>query len=347
MGSGRPKTGTLLGQQVVVVSDEMLSLTDAAEELSLHMSEKAEHKHHSERKVKCDHPMELMELDEILDSLENGKDGEVQAKLDALVEKLMESGSSPRQAASDAFGDVTQQYLALQYALRKGQQANAPAELLESTRDALIDLELESGPRIRAGLNALSSAATFAPDAQGVHEFLGTYRDMVLGESTLGNTLKMALETFGGKNVARGLESLIAALGQDLAATRPSTEPARLQALTHDLYQLQIAVTVLEGGNQLAATLLNKNLARIEPERLMRDLVGVTGESWTSEARFASMARQHGAESPDGRVAFLSGAKVMLRDLPVPVFPNAEARQGHLDALQEALDIAIDEEEQQ
>ena len=345
--SSRAQTGILLGQQAVVVSAEVSSLTDAAEELSLHMAEKTEQKHHSERKVKSDRPMELMEMNEIVESMQNGKDADAQAKLDVLVEKLMSGQASPRQAASQAFGDVTQQYLSLQYAMRKGEREDAPAELLENIRDALADLEIESGPRIRAGLNALSSAATFAPNAEGVQNFLGTYRDIVLGENSLSKTLNMALENFGGKDVARGLDQLVAALGQDLAATRPSTDPARLQALTSDLYKLQIAVTVLEGGHELAATLQNKNLARIEHERPMRELVGLTGESWISEARFTAMARQHGAESAEGRVAFLSGTKAMLRELPVPVFPDTDTRQAHLNAVQDALDIAIDEEEQQ
>ncbi|MBJ7263407.1 MAG: type III secretion system gatekeeper subunit SctW [Burkholderiaceae bacterium] len=349
MGSqrGRPQTGIMMGQEAVVVSAEVSSLTDAAEELSLHMAEKTEQKHHSERKVKSDRPVELMEVDDILESMQNSQDGDAQAKLDTLIGKLMSGQGSPRQAASETFSDITQQYLGLQYALHKGEEEGAPAELLESIRDALSDLEVESGPRIRAGLNALSSAATFAPDAQGVERFLGTYRDIVLGESSLSKTLGMALENFGGQDIARGLEQLVAALGQDLAATRPSTEPARLQALTSDLYQLQIAVTVLEGGHELAATLQSKNLARVEPELLMRDLVGLTGESWISEARFTTMARQHGADSAEGRVAFLSGTKAMLRELPVPVFPDADTRQAHLNAVQDALDIAIDEEEQQ
>ena len=174
MGSqtGRPQTGIMMGQEAVVVSAEVSSLTDAAEELSLHMAEKTEQKHHSERKVKSDRPVELMEVDDILESMQNSQDGDAQAKLDTLIGKLMSGQGSPRQAASETFSDITQQYLGLQYALRKGEEEGAPAELLESIRDALSDLEVESGPRIRAGLNALSSAATFAPDAQGGFEIV-------------------------------------------------------------------------------------------------------------------------------------------------------------------------------
>jgi len=347
MDSGQRQAGTLLGEKAVLLQGEVSSLGDAAEELSLHMAEKTEDKHHAERKVKSERPMELLQPSEIVEMLQQSKDGGAQAKLEALTEKLLSGKGSPRQQAAQAFGDVSQQYLGLQYALRKGEQEGASPEVLEGIRDALADLEIESGPRIRAGLNTLGTAGEFAPDAQGVQAFQDTYRDIVLGENTLGKTLDLALERFGGKDVARGLKQLVAALGQDLAAARPSTEPSRLQALTGDLYHLQVAATVLEGCGELSGALQAKGLGKIDGERLMRDLVSVTGEKWIGESRFSGMARQHGVTSLEGRIAFLTGVKAMLRELPLQVFPDSDTRQSILNAVQEALDIAIDEEDQQ
>lgn len=340
------RTGTLMGQEAVLVSSECDTLGDAAEELTLHMAETVEEKHHSERKVTPQRASELMSPAEIVDMLEQTHDGDAQAKLQKMVEKLLSGQGSPRQEAAQAFGDVSQQFLALQYALRKGEEDGAAPELLESIRDALADLEIESGPQIRAGINALGSAAGFATDAQGVAAFQNTYRDIVLGENSLARTLDLALERFGGKDVARGLKQLLAALGEDLAATRPSTEPSRLQALTSDLYHLQVAVTVLEDCGTLSAKLTATGLPPLDDERLMRDLVSITGEKWLGESRFSGLARQHGAGAPDSRVMFLTGVKTMMRDLPVPVYPDRDARQSALDAVQDALDIAIDEEEQ-
>ena len=333
MDAGQPQTGTLLGEKAVDISGEISSLGDAAEEISLHMAEKSEDKHHAERKVKSERPPQLLQPAEIVEMLEQARDPDAQAKLDAL--------------AAESFGDVSKQYLALQYALRQGERENASAELLESLRDALADLEIESGPQIRAGLNTLRTAGEFAQDAQGVEAFQNTYRDIVLGENTLGKTLDLALQRFGGKDVARGLAQLVAALGQDLASARPSTEPSKLQALTADLYHLQVAVTVLEGCGELSARLKDDGLGAVDSERLMRDLVGITGEKWLSDSRFTTLATQHRVASVEGRIVFLTGVKTMLRELPVQVFPDPDARQSVLNAVQGALDIAIDEEDQQ
>jgi type III secretion protein W len=343
----QPQTGTLMGEKAVLMSGEVSSLGDAAEELSLHMAEKTEDKHHAERKVKSERSMELLDTSEIVEMLEQGKDGDAQEKLTELTKKILGGEGSPRQLAGQSFGDVSQQYLGLQYALREGEKEGASSETLEAIRDALADLEIESGPQIRAGLNTLRTAGEFAGDAQGVAGFQETYRDIVLGENTLSKTLDLAIERFGTQDVGRGLSKLVAALGQDLAAARPSTEPSRLQSLTGDLYQLQVAVTVLDGCRELSGQLQAGGHGQIDSQRLMRDLVSVTGEKWVSESRFTNLARQHNVNTLEGRIAFLSAVKTMLRDLPVQVYPDADTRQSILNAVQEALDIAIDEEDQQ
>lgn len=343
----QPQTSSQLGEMTALVSDEVSTLGDAAEELSLHMAEKTEEKHHAERKVKAERPVEVLNASEIVEMLEQSKDADAQEKLTELTKKILEGQGSPRQLAGQSFGDVTQQYLGLQYALREGERQGAAPETLEAIRDALADMEVESGPQIRAGLNTLGSASEFAADAQGVLHFQNTYRDIVLGENSLAKTLELALQRFGSQDVARGLSQLVTALGQDLAAARPSTDPRRLQALTGDLYHLQVAVTVLDGCGELSGKLQAGGHDQIDSQRLMRDLVGISGEKWVSESRFTNLAQQHGVVSPEGRVTFLSGIKAMMRELPLQVYPDTDTRQSILNAVQEALDIAIDAEEDQ
>jgi len=340
---GQQQVGTMLGQAAVAVDGEF-SLADSAEELSLHMAEKTEDKHHSERKMRGEAPLQLMSAEAILAYMAETHDADAQEKLVELARFLLGGKGDPRQAAGKAFGDVSQQFLALQYALRQGEREGAAEDVLDGLREALADLELESGPQIRAGLNTVSAAGAYAKDTQGVADFQRTYRDVVLGESSLAKTLALALERFGGKDVGRGLQQLILALGQDLAAARPSTSPDRLQSLVQDLYQLGTAVTVLDGCAELAAKLKRDHGAAFESERLMQDLVNVSNEKWVSEARFSGLAGSHGVATVEGRIAFLGGVRAVLKDLPVQVYADADTRQSVLNAAQQALDTAIDEE---
>jgi len=340
---GQQQVGTMLGQATVAVAGEF-SLADSAEELSLHMAEKTEDKHHSERKMRGDAPLQTLSTEAILAYLAGTHDADAQEKLVELARFLLGGKGDPRQAAGRAFGDVSQQYLGLQYALRQGESEGAPEDVLDGLREALADLELESGPQIRAGLNTVSAASAYAEDSRGVAEFQRTYRDVVLGESSLAKTLALALERFGGKDVGRGLQQLIQALGLDLAAARPSTSPDRLQSLMQDLYQLGTAVTVLDGCAELAAKLERDHGKALDTERLMQDLVNVSNEKWVSEARFSGLAGSHGVVTVEGRIAFLGGVRALLKDLPVQVYADTDTRQSVLNAAQQALDTAIDEE---
>ncbi|MCV6796440.1 type III secretion system gatekeeper subunit SctW [Achromobacter ruhlandii] len=340
---GQQQVGTMLGQAAVAVDGEV-SLADSAEELSLHMAEKTEDKHHAERKIGRDAPLQLLSAEAIVAYLAESHDADAQEKLIELARHLLAGGADPRQAAARAFGDAARQYLGLQYALRQGERDGAPEDVLDGLREALADLELESGPQIRASLNTIGAAAGYADDARGVADFQRTYQDVVLGEASLAKTLALALERFGGKDVGRGLQQLIQALGQDLAAARPSTSPDRLQALMQDLYQLGVAVTVLDGCGELGAKMARDHGKPLAADRLMQDLVNISNEKWLSESRFAALAASHGADSVAARITFLGGVRAVLKDLPLPMFPDVDARQSALSAAQLALDAAIDEE---
>ena len=342
-GQAQSQIGTLLGEAAVLVDGEF-SLADGAEELSLHMAEKTEDKHHAERKVRADRPMELMQPAAILEALDQNHDPDAQEKLHELCKKLLSGQASPLETASHAFKDVSQQFLALQYAIHHGEQEGADARVLESIRDALADLEMESGPQIRAGLNSLQSASAFATDATGVAAFQHTYRDIVLGENSLSKTLGLALEQFGDKDVGHGLRQLVAALGHDLAAARPSTSANRLQSLLQDMYQLEVALTVLDGCHELGDKLARECRTSIDASRLMRDLVSVSNEKWIAASRFTGMVSQHAIDDVQAEIVFLSSVRGMLKDMPVQVYSDADNRQSILSAVQEALDTAIDKE---
>ena len=337
--------GMALGETVVQVQGEF-SLADSAEELSLHMSEKTESKTHAERTVKADRPTQVMDMDQIEELLDETHDADAQAKLGELTKHLLEGKGNPREQAGQAFEDISQQYLALQYAVQKGEKEGASVEVLEGLRDAIADMEMESGPEIRAGINTLRTAGAFGADAAGVADFQRTYRDVVLGENSLSKTLNLAIERFGEKDVARGVKQLIQALGADLAATKPSTDSNRLQSLIQDLYQLEVAVTVLDGCAELSEAHVARGGNPIDGTKLMRDLVSVTGERWVSASRFTGIADTHNVRDLEARIPFLTGVKHMLRDLPVQIYPDTDTRQSILGASQEALDIAIDQEEE-
>lgn len=79
---------------------------------------------------------------------------------------------------------------------------------------------------------------------------------------------------------------------------------------------------------------------------LMRALVTLTGEKWVTASRFETLADQWVPGDVQARIAFLAGVRNLLRDIPLKVFADPEIRQSILTAAQDALDAAIDREEE-
>jgi type III secretion protein W len=342
------QTGSFRGE-TVVPKDIASILKDAAEEITMGNSEKAEEKMFTDLKIGAEAPIQVQKIQEINEYLDAAKVFDDPKKLADLAKRMQSGGENPRELARQQTGDPTQQFMLLQYALVDGEAKGVSAAVLDDLRDALADLEMDAGPQIRAGLNTIGVAAQEADTAQGIASFQGTYRDVVLGDNSLAQTLKLVLERLGGpqgEDMAKGMQGLIKALGADLSAARPSTDSNRLHALVQDLYQLEVAATVLDNCRDLATRLDNKHgTSGVQPAVLMSDMISLTGEKWVGAPRFTALADKHGVREVDAQIAFHTGTKAMLRDLPPKVFPDADTRQSILGAVQNALDEAIDKEE--
>lgn len=350
-GDGAKMLGQMGAEQLEVEIEASL-LADAAEEISLHHSERAESKHVAERKKELARPRSLMssqEIESYIDDAEDGEEGEGSSKLVVLVQRVMSGQGDPGVHARQVFLRPTSQYLGLQYTLQHGEREGASEQTLEALREALDDLEMEHGPRIRADINIIAVAAEGKPGASAVEEFQSTYVDLVLGDSSLTGTLKLVLNQYGETGLAQGMERLQRALGRDLAAARPSADPTRLQSLVQDLYHLGVASTVLEGCRDLLALMQSRHgnpMKAGAPVELMSNLVDLSSETWVSSTRFTQLAEKSGAQQEGAQINFLTGIKVLMRDMPPQIFVDRDQRDGVLKAAQEALDIAIDREEE-
>lgn len=345
----RGGTGALAGEQVRV-KDAASILADAAEEISLHTAEKVEDKEFGEREIDTGEPMQAMLVQEINAYLEACKNFDDPKKLADLAKRMQSGQENPREMARRESREPADQYVLLQYALADAEKNGLSADVVERLQDAIADLEMEAGPRIRAGIHSMAVAGAHGRDAAEVAAFQSTYRDVVLGDNSLAQTLKLVVERLGGpqgEDFARGLQGLIKALGADLSAARPSTDANRLTALVQDLYQLEVAATVLDGARELSANLAAKHgQCGVEPVELMKELVTVTGERWVGAARFTGLAERFNLHDVGAQIAFHTATKAMVREMPPKVFPDPEARQAVIDAAQGALDAAIDREEE-
>lgn len=344
--AGQPAVGYFSGQQIQV--DEVHSmLADAAEEISMYHAEKAESRHTGERKKAPYRALETMSAEAVVAYMDATRAAADPEQLVLLAKRLLAARGDPAQQVRQAFSEPTGQFMALHYALQQGEREGVASDVLEALHDALQDLEMAHGPAIRADVNTVATAAGVGTSRADIAHFQAAYRDVVLGTPTLAQTLQMALERFGDQDFAVGLQRLTQALGQDLAAARPSCDRSRLHSLLQDLYHLQVTVTVLHGCKALQAQLAQQHgVHALSAVTLMRSLVDISAEKWISAQRFTSLSESCGARETEAQIHFLTAVKGLLREMPVQVFVDSDQRQTVLSALQDALDAAIEREEE-
>ena len=348
----RAEAGILFGQQFVLANGYSM-LDGSAEELSLFLShtsgDRVESKGFKDLRWTAGQGELTPDMEEVESFLSAVK---LDPKQLAVLAQRMQSGQGqPRELARDQFQDAAGQFMLLRYVLLDGERKGLPEQALDKLRDAIADLELESGAQIRASLNTIGVAAAYGGEGKNIENFQSAYQDTVLGNATLAQTLKLLLERLGGDNgtdLSDGIKTMVKALGADISASRPSTDVTRLQALVQDFYHLAVASTVLERCDQLAVALKQKHeCGGVNPGALMRELVSLTAEKWVSAQRFSALVTRFAVDKLEAEIAFLAGTQAMLKGLPVKVFDNMDNRQALLDASQDALDQAIDREDGQ
>jgi type III secretion protein W len=343
------QSGSWRGETLSVQKSTASLLADAAEELTFAQAEREEEKEISERRIHGAGPTTIPQIQEIMEYLDQMGEPNDQAKLQELTAKLAAAGGAGAgEAAAALFGDVSKQFLALSHALHHFEGEGADPEAAAAIREALEDLHDDRGPEIRAGLNSAGAAQAFAEgDTAQADSFRECYRETVLGREALGETFNSVLQRFGADDVSRSIGFLVRAAGDDLAARGPSTAPAELKSIMEDLYQLEVLATVLDGCNDIAAAMQRDfSVTSVNPGALMQKLVGLTGERWLTSDRVSALPRDMGIFDPEAAVSFLTRVKGVVRDLPLKVFNDPESRNKLMSVTQEALDLAIEEEEE-
>ena len=355
--------GLMQGQPVQQVNIQSV-LSNAADELSQQFSSKAEERNLNDRKLSTANSearMSRAKMAEMMGSMGDNAEGHDQATagvhLTELAKRILKQPGLARQFAKELGGDATSQYLTLLEVAELIREGAAGVDFdgdgVQAAEEAAAELLAEQGDHIWADINTFDSARKLAQDSgriESANAFRVAYRDSVLGTETLSETARHLLKANeGGKgsDFERVLKSMVTALGADLAATRPSTDPVRLKSLLTDLYHLGVISTVIDRCDELSSTLVSRHgVAPFQASGMAADLVALTGERWVDAARMSNLADKYGALNPPPcNVHFITGARNALRELPVQIFQSAETRQSLMDATQTALDRAIDREE--
>jgi type III secretion protein W len=339
-------------------------LSDAAEELTQAAATRVQERKLKERMASGEerpNGLSRTQMAAMLETLagEKGSDENDSGKsaaeraIETLGRKIRERPALARQYARDQGGSASEQYLLLMEVaerLEEGRLGPDPGKrAAAAAREAAAELYAEQGKCIHADLNTF--AAVEGLQGSDAAQFRSNYRDVVLGEAGVADTLRRLVDLVPDGQHDRFdlvLDTMRTALGLDLASARPSADPVRLQALVNDLAHMTVIRTVIDQCAELSATLTRRHglSPPISATHMTRELLALTSDRWVDSSRLTRIAEELGAGEPaEASVHLLTGARNALRDLPVQVYSSADARQTVLDAAQGALDHAIDREE--
>jgi type III secretion system YopN/LcrE/InvE/MxiC family regulator len=217
----------------------------------------------------------------------------------------------------------------------------------ESLRQAREGLERERGPEITAGYNIAGEverhAAAGLDGEQSLRDF---YRDIVLGSAEINQTYDRILQQYGEAGFDEATAFLIAGIGAEIHAQSRSRDPEQLHALVNDLYYVQVARNTHRQFDGLLAKL--QDAFGITPagtgHSLMKDVLPLKDQRWIDPGAVLKAVDNLKITGSEPRIYFLRELHALVGKLPVKVFPGLEDRGRVLEALQHALDTAIEAE---
>ncbi len=344
--SGGDIAGSFMGQAATLVSNPMSLLADAAEELTFsvdttddfELSERKEDDNalrEQEERVKLYKDLmheagKTEEMDRLVDSLRNSK-----TKQDALRQ------------VRERFPDSSDAWAALDYALKKLEKDGAPEEAVAAAREARDGLMAEEGPAIRAGIQA-SIAAQGYSDLDGGDSLRGLYRQTVCDFAEVNALFDHILEKYGLDKFDQAMDFLVRTLSSDLYADVPSMEKSHLESVNANLG----LVRLMQSAYSQCGKVMDRwhdvhgvETCPLDSRGLLGQILNLRRENFIGAAQIDSIAA--GAKPPDieREVLFLQELLQMTRSFPTQLFDGAAGRMKVLDAVQEAVDGAIERED--
>jgi len=344
--------GKLRGQTVTRQPSLQSLIADSAEELTFSVSETVEKKL-SKRKMSGSKESSLADAVAKAEFyLKQIPDLDSPERLLQFLEHLKQQGNNNpdqlRQQAKKFFQDPSQAYAALSFAMESLQEEGGDPELVSALNRAMEKEMDEHGPVIRAGLNISSTASVFADKGLGeTGELRNFYRENVLEYTGLKELQNSIIERAGSGDPEMVLTFFMEALGADLQASGSSLEPAELQKILDDLYNVEVVVNCSRELKGLASTIerLYHIHVRQTPVQLAGTLLELKEEKWLSVDKVNSALRDFGITDLEAQIYFLREFREIGRELPIKAFGEGEDRARFLSILQDALDNCIEMEE--
>ena len=314
-------TGSLFGNTATVVESPLSLLAEAAEELTFAVDTTDDFE--LEERKERDEINEAMEerIKKYQEMMREAREVQKTRDLKGFLDSRTEKEEALRQLRR-FFPDPSEAWAALKDIQEElSATPDTSPETLRVLNEALEELERTEGPAIRAGINR-------------------HFEDV--------NSLYDHIQKTYGNNFEAALDFLYKALASDLAADVPSMETSHLEHVNGSLGELR----QLQSARSLCARLLERwssvhgiRHCPLDDMALLGKVLDLRKERYISGSRISRLAEEAGAPDIERKVLFLQELLNTTRSFAPSLFDGNEGRMKVLDAVQDAVDAAIAEED--
>ncbi|MDK1378217.1 MULTISPECIES: TyeA family type III secretion system gatekeeper subunit [unclassified Sinorhizobium] len=221
-----------------------------------------------------------------------------------------------------------------------------PGQLADRTGKAQRTAEQEVA--VWAGPNIPGEADEQAcGDQQVAGELRNFCRATVSSASALGRLYKTIFKNLGAEGFAQRIAFLTRALGEDIRSAGPSVEPVQLHCILVGLTALRVLDSVHERCGEMIMRIRRQSQVDMTPTAVMQQLLPFVGDVLPGPSNVNFIPERLGI-SPDRldvQIAVLRESRDLLALIPTCVYRDSETRTAALRAMQQAMDIRIEQEE--
>ncbi len=342
-------SGTLAGQTVRQANDPMSLLAKIAEEMSFSVDTTDEFEL-EERKEK--ETIDLRNSDLVKRYSEILKDSGKSDKFQELKEQIMTLKSMQQtqmllQMTKEATDDSGQAYVFIRATLEEFTKDGVDPAILARLQEALEIMEREEMPQIVADLQV--GLTVFSDGSYGVLENPSQLYQKAIHEFSTPQQVYAFISADYAGNIDVALDFLYKTLGNDLASDISSADKIKLENIGTSLGELRAFQSAHALCDKFVGRLVSVHQIETLPFNsfeLLGKILDMSKEVYLSSASVERLAKETRLRDPEQEVFFLQELQNAARQFSPTLFEGMQERTKVLDAIQTAVDRAIEKEDE-
>lgn len=346
--AGANSIGSLLGQQVELISSPLSLLADAAEEMTFAVDTTKEfglEERKDRDKVDEATKRRVQLYQELMHQAGKSK------QIDVLKESLQAKAGKDNvlKEALQQFSDYTDAWASLKSIAEEFENNPAVSDDIKTgIREAIQELEIQHGAEIKTGLHGALSHAGFE-DMGTSDDTRDLYRQVTFDFTSITHAFQYINEKYGGANFDKAMDFLFSSISSDISSDSPSMDKTHLEFVHQNLGKVRLLQSAYVQCENLVNrwenehNVTNSGLTAMD---ILSSVVAFRDINYLGTMHIEEIAGKAKAPDIEREVLFMQDFVGMLRQFPDKIYDDIQTYQKVMDVAQQALDKVIEREDE-